>query len=74
MSIPDDSLIKKFRDELKISYVNEIIEHTRFLKYFQDMYCKHAFDAMGDGFRRLYNTQVDTLKTLKLQYKEKYGA
>jgi hypothetical protein len=37
------------------------------------MYSKHAFDSEGVKFKQMYDSEIDVLKHLKAEYKEKYG-
>ena len=67
-------LIKRFEIELRFAYVDELITEERALRYFKSMYIKHAFDAMGNKFKELYENQYNFVKKLKKEYKDKYGS
>lgn len=68
-----DSIIDKFYKELRFEHVSEIINEERVLKEFKNFYIKHAFDSMGSGFRKIYNTQYKFVQKLKIEYKDRYG-
>ncbi len=74
MHLKENSLIKRFHADERFTDVSELVIETRTLNWFKEMYIKHAFDAMGEKFKSLYDAQVISLKALKLKYKENYGS
>lgn len=68
------SISMQIAEKEKLEYVDEILVETRTLKHFKDMYIKHAFDAMGNNFKKLYNEQAKYVRKIKAEYKDKYGA
>jgi len=64
----------RFQTELRFEYVSEINREEIRTREFKNLYVKHAFDCLGEGYMKLYESQVDLVKHLKKQYKERYGA
>lgn len=68
-----NTIQRRFYIELKFEYISEIIAEEAILKEFKKLYLKHAFDSLGSNFRQLYETQLIVVRTLKDNYKVKYG-
>ena len=68
-----DNLVNRVQNDIRNNFITHILDETKTLKYFKDMYCKHAFDDQGTHWKQLYDSQAQYLKNQKQEYKERYG-